>query len=196
MQDKLQYIDIEIDKLTRSIENRTTGDSFQTEVLPLDGNDLKSITKSRGWLFDWKAEFRMADRDVYKLVIRTNLTIIQELICLTEKEDHVYMHLIESAPFNRRKDKVYLGVPGNMVAFACKLAFHRGFEGYLSFRSKSTLLDHYGKTLGAQHIGGQIMVINTMSALKLIDKYFNPDYAVDNSGGWSNLLIFSKSPSI
>ena len=24
----------------------------------------------------------------------------------------------------------------------------------------------------------------------------NPDYAVDNSGGWSNLLIFSKSPSI
>jgi hypothetical protein len=49
----------------------------------------------------------------------------------------------------------------------CKL-----LDKYLSFRSKSTLLDHYEKTLGAQHIGGQIMVINTISALKLIDKYF------------------------
>jgi len=155
MKDKLQYIDIEIDKLTRSIENRTTGDSFQTEILLLENNDLKSITKRNDWLFEWKAEFRMADRDVYKLTIRDNNSIIQGLVSLTEREDHIYMHLIESAPFNRGKEKVYVGVPGNLVAFACKLAFHRGFEGYISFRSKSILLDYYEKTLGAKHIGGQ-----------------------------------------
>ena len=172
MKQNIQYIDIEIDKLTRSIENRTTGDNFQTEILLLDSNDLKSITKGNGWLFNWKVEFRMPDRDVYKLTIRDNNSIIQGLISLTEREDHIYMHLIESSPFNRGKEKVYLGVPGNLVAFACKLSFHRGFEGYLSFTSKSTLIDHYEKTLGAQHIGGQIMVINTISALKLIDKYF------------------------
>ncbi len=172
MKDNLQYIDIEIDKLTRSIENRTTGDNFQTDILLLDRIDLKSISKSHGWLFDWKAEYRLADRDVYKLVIRNNLSIIQGLISLTEREDHIYMHLIESSPFNRGKENVYLGVPGNLVAFACRLAFHRAFVGYFSFTSKSTLLDHYEKTLGAQHIGGQIMVINTISALKLIDKYF------------------------
>jgi hypothetical protein len=40
------------------------------------------------------------------------------------------MHLIESAPFNKGKNKVYAGVPGNLVAFACKLSFQRGFEGY------------------------------------------------------------------
>jgi hypothetical protein len=27
--------------------------------------------------FDWKAEFKLADRDVYKLAIRDNLSIIQ-----------------------------------------------------------------------------------------------------------------------
>jgi hypothetical protein len=172
MKHNVQYIDIEIDKLTRSIENKTTGDSFQTDILLLDNDDLKSVTERNGWLFDWKAEFRKADRDIYKLSIRDNLSIIQGIMSLTEQEDHIYMHLIESAPFNRGKEKVYLGVPGNLVAFACKLAFHKGFEGYLSFRSKSTLLDHYAKTLGAQHIGAQIMVINTDSALKLIDKYF------------------------
>ena len=172
MKQDLHFIDIEIDRLTRSIENKHTGDCFQTEILLLERNDLKSITKKNGWLFDWKTEYKMVDRDVYKLTISDNSSIIQGLISLSERVDHVYMHLIESAPFNRGKDKIHLGVPGNLVAFGCKLAFHKGFEGYLSFISKSTLLNHYEKTLGAQHIGRQIMVISTNSALKLVDKYF------------------------
>ena len=83
------------------------------------------------------------------------------------------MHLIESAPFNKGKDKVYAGVPGNLVAFACRLSFQRGFEGYLSFLSKTNLINHYEKTLGAIHVGGNLMIINTISALKLINKYFD-----------------------
>ena len=38
-------------------------------------------------------------------------TIIQGLVCLEVKEDHVYMHLVESAPFNKGNTKVYSGVP-------------------------------------------------------------------------------------
>jgi len=94
------------------------------------------------------------------------------LISITERDDHIYIHLIESAPFNLGKNKVYLGVPGNLIAFACKIAFHRGFEGYVAFMSKNELITHYQKTLGAINIGGQLMVINTESTLKLIDKYF------------------------
>lgn len=82
------------------------------------------------------------------------------------------MHLIESAPYNLGRNKVYIGVPGNLVAFACRIAFHRGFDGYVSFTSKTQLIDHYQKTLGAINVGGHLMVINTESALKLIDKYF------------------------
>jgi len=82
------------------------------------------------------------------------------------------MHLIESAPFNIGKDKVYAGVPGNLVAFACKLSFQRGGEGYLSFTAKTQLIGHYIESLGAINIGGQVMAINTKAALKLINKYF------------------------
>ena len=95
-----QYIDIEIDKLTNSIENVITGDSFQTDVSLIDKDDLKSITKKNGWLFNWKTEYKQPDRDVYKLTITGNPDVIQGLISITEREDHVYMHLIESAPFN------------------------------------------------------------------------------------------------
>jgi len=63
-------------------------------------------------------------------------------------------------------------VPGNLVAFACKLSFQRGFQGAISFLSKSQLVEHYAKTLDAFHLGNRIMIIETKAALKLIGKYF------------------------
>ena len=168
-----QYIDIEIDKLTNSLENVITGDIFPTDIVITEQKDFKGVTKKEGWLFDWKCEFKKPDRDVYKLTIVNNQSVIQGLISLSVKPDHVYMHLIESAPFNIGKDKVYLGVPGNLVAFACRLSFQRGFEGYLSFLSKTNLISHYEKSLGAIHVGGNLMIINTTSALKLTNKYFD-----------------------
>ena len=167
-----QHIDIEIDKLTNSIENVITGDRFQTDVSLIDKNDVKSITKNDGWLFNWKSEYKQPDRDVYKLTIKGNPDVIQGLISITEREDHVYLHLIESAPFNLGRNKVYLGVPGNLVAFICRISFHRGFEGYVSFTAKTQLIEHYQKNLGVISAGGQLMVINTDAALELIDKYF------------------------
>ena len=165
-------LDFIVDKLTNSIENVVTGDSFATDVSLLSPNDLKSVGKSKGWLFDWRLEFREPVKDVYKLTIVNNSSIVQGLISLEVKADHVYMHLIESAPFNKGQNKMYSGVPGNLVAFACKLSFQRGHEGNVSFLSKSTLIDHYEKTLGAFHFGGRVMIIETQAALKLINKYF------------------------
>lgn len=138
----------------------------------MTSNDLKTATTKNGWLFNWKDEFKEPARDVYKLTIVNNPTIIQGLISIEVKSDHVYMHLVESAPFNKSKTKMYSGVPGNLVAFACKLSFQRGHEGNVSFLSKTQLVDHYIKTLGAFHFGGRVMIIETQAALKLINKYF------------------------
>ena len=161
-----------IDKLTNSIENIVSGDSFATEISLVSINDLKLITKSKGWIFNWRQEFNDPARDIYKLTIVNNPSIIQGLISLEVKIDHVLMHLVESAPYNKGKNKVYNGVPGNLVAYACKLSFQRGHQGNVSFISKSELIQHYIKTLGAIHFGGRLMIIETQAALKLIDKYF------------------------
>jgi hypothetical protein len=56
--------------------------------------------------------------------------------------------------------------------FACKLAFEKGYEGYVSFKAKSELIQHYTDTLGAIHIGGRTMIIDTAAASKLTDRYF------------------------
>ena len=168
---KVIGLDFEVDKLTNSIENVVTGDSFATEISIVTIVDLKNITKKNKWQFDWKFEYKQPEREVYKLTIVNNQQIIQGLISLEIKPDHVYMHLVESAPFNKGKSKMYAGVPGNLVAFACKLSFQRGHEGNVSFFSKTQLVQHYIDSLGAIHIGGRIMIIDTTAALKLINKY-------------------------
>ncbi|GAB1447075.1 hypothetical protein MASR2M44_00640 [Bacteroidota bacterium] len=165
-------LDFEVDKLTNSIENVSSGDSFPTEISLLTKSDLKVITKKNGWQFNWTMELKDPKREVYKLTINNNPNIIQGLVSLEIKPDHVYLHLIESAPFNIGKGKTYLGVPGNLVAFTCKLSFQRGGEGYVSFLAKTKLIEHYEKSLGAIHFGGGKMIITTEAALILTNKYF------------------------
>ena len=166
------HIDIEIDRLTNSIVNTISGDSFLTEILPVTKEDIKGVTKKIGWKFNWKAEAKLADRKVYKLTIEGNPTIIQGLLSISDYDDHIFMHLIESAPFNFGGPKLYEGVPGNLVAFACKESLEKGYEGFVAFISKTKLMRHYEDTLGAQFIGGQRMAIGREAAAKLINQYF------------------------
>lgn len=165
-------LDFEIDTLTNSIRNTISGDSFATEVSRLTKANLKQITRKNGWAFNWKSELDINSREVYKLTIVNNPLIVQGLLSLTIESDHIYMDLLESAPFNRGHKKVYEGVAGNLVAYACKVSFQQGFGGYVSFTAKTRLIEHYTKTLDATLFGGQLMIINTVAANKLIDKYF------------------------
>lgn len=137
---KVNYLDFEIDRLTRSIENVATGDSFPTDVSHLVKADLKQVSKKNGWLFNWKSELDAPDREVYKLTIQGNPNVIRGLVNLSVDVDHIYMHLIESAPFNKGRTKVYLGVPGNLVAYACRLSFQKVLTALFLFIQKQNSL--------------------------------------------------------
>ncbi len=165
-------IEVEIDKLTNSIVNTISGDSFPTDVHLVTTSDLKNITKVKGWLFNWTNENKLKDRQVYKLTIHNNPEIVQGLLSISDYNDHYYLHLIESAPYNLGKNKLYEGVPGNLFAFTCKISWDKGYQGFVAFTSKTKLIEHYEKSLGATHIGGHKMVIFPQEALKLIKKYF------------------------
>ena len=171
MDKKKTYIDVIIDKLTNSIENSTSSDVFDTEIIVLTSKDKRQIKKAE-WIFDWSKEINKSDRQVFKLVIRDNESIIQGLISISDYNDHIYMHLIESAKFNKGKTKIYLGVPGNLVAFACKFSMDKGYDGYVAFDSKTKLIQHYQDSLGAKWFKGTRMYIDSSAAKKLIVQYF------------------------
>lgn len=165
-------LDFIIDRLTNSILNIVTGDSFETDVLRFTKGDVSSVAKKHGWNFAWSTELKDDTKEVYKLTIQGNPKIIQGLVSLSIKEDYVTMELLESAPFNIGENKMYEGVAGNLVAFVCRLSFQKGFEGNIAFLAKTVLVEHYENTLGAQHIGGGRMIITTPQARKLVERYF------------------------
>lgn len=157
-------INIEIDALTNSIKDRITGEEFETEVVEASLNDIKNL---ENWNFDWQKEFNLCK--VYKLVLRHEPTTIQGLISILLRKGYVYASLMESASY---KNKRYVGIAGNLIAFACKVSFETNNEGYVNFIAKTALIEHYKLTLKATVIAGQNMMIEPESALFLVQKYF------------------------
>ena len=98
-------LDFVVDKLTNSIENVITGDSFATEISILTTNDLKAVNKKDGWLFNWRIEYMNPVKDVYKLTIVNNPTVIQGLVSLEVKEDHVFMPWLKMRRSIKAKQK-------------------------------------------------------------------------------------------
>jgi hypothetical protein len=164
-----------IDKITNSVEHARSGHSYETDVLPLSSDEVKRILKKNGWQFSWRREFKEADHQLFKLVIRGD-SEIQGLLSIQVMEGYIEMHLIENAPHNYGSKKTYLGVAGNLVAFACRKSFELGFDGYVSFTAKTQLVDHYKETLGAESIyRRERMAIPSESARKLVSSYYK-DY--------------------
>lgn len=87
---KLQNIGLNfiIDKLTNSIENTQSGEVFDTEIVNLTFSDTKQIKKS-DWQFDWHYELKDKSKKVYKLSTINNSSIIQGLLSLEDKQDHI-----------------------------------------------------------------------------------------------------------
>jgi hypothetical protein len=164
-------VSIEVDKLTNSIEDIGTGKVHDTEFHRLTDMDKRQI-KKKEWFYNWQDEIGYNKREVYKLTIKGDADIIQGLISISLESDHVFVHFVESSDFNQGEGKAYNGVAGNMFAFACKRSKEEGLNGFIGFRAKTNLIEHYKKTLGAMQIKNERMYIDDIHANKLIKQYF------------------------
>ena len=162
-------VSIEIDKLTNSIENVISGESFHTVFSRVNAKEIKK----KDWLFDWHLELKNKNYEVYKMTTVENEDVIQGLVSLENREDYLRVRLVENAQFNRGKEKMYIGVGGNLFAFACKVSKERGYDGFIGFEAKTKLVEHYQNTLGAEIALGQRMFVSNINASILINQYFN-----------------------
>ena len=83
-------LDFIIDKLTNSIENTSTGEVFDTEIVKLTAVDKNKIVKSE-WQFDWHKELKDKTKEIFKLTTVNNPTIIQGLISLEDKSKITFL---------------------------------------------------------------------------------------------------------
>lgn len=160
-----------IDKITNSIEKRTNGQSFETSIVLVTADEIKRVHKKDGWYFNWKTEYKEEGRHIYKLTLADD-NEIQGLLSLQPAPHYIEMHLIESAPHNFGAHKEFLGVAGNLVAFACKMSYEMGFDGNVGFTAKTRLKQHYIDTLGAEILFGDRMGLMGNSAKNLVNSYF------------------------
>lgn len=161
-------VSVEIDKLTNSIVNVISGEVFETEFKRV----AKKEIKKKDWQFDWNLELKDKNCQVFKMTTTENDDIIQGLISFSIQSNFIFVNLVENAKFNKGKEKLYEGVGGNMFAFACKISKDLGYGGFVSFISKTSLMEYYNRALGAEKTIGQRMVILDIGAEILIEKYF------------------------
>lgn len=152
---------IEMYYFTACVLHKDSGEAYSASIIPLQKSDIKRLGPQNGWSpFNWDRELKDRSRKVFILLVNGDERI-HGVISYEVLEGYVYIHLIESAPWN-------IGVGPLLVAIACKKSFELGFEGYVCFLSKSNLVEHYNKSLNAFQIGGLRMAIKTNDAKKLL----------------------------
>ena len=171
-------VDIEIDGLTNCLVNRTTGEECDTQYRLISKTITKADAeklKAEGWLFDWSIPHSNG-YEIYELLIKGS-DECQGLIALKHIRDQLYTHVdvVESAPKNRGKNGKYQGVGAHLFAIACKLSWDVGNEGFVQFKAKTDLVEHYRETLKAKNIDAQTMYIDSHAALNLIKTYFSEE---------------------
>lgn len=133
---------------------------------------MKDINPENGWnKFNWEIYLSNPNCKVIKLMVKGD-TKIQGLIAYEPKNGWIEVHLAESAPWNL-KGREFIGVGAHLFAIACKESFELDFDGYVSFVSKTDLVDHYVNTLRATVLNPKTrqLVIATEAAKKLVSTY-------------------------
>lgn len=147
-----------------------SGETYPVSFLALQPYDVDLHMSN--WLddFDWTVYFGQPEVEVYKMVITGN-DVIQGAVALEPREDHIHVHLIESAPHNRMNHEFkYIGI--HLIAFACHRSRELGHEGFVTVQAKTNLVEYYRRA-GARHMGGGRMIIDDIVARHLIAVYLN-----------------------
>jgi hypothetical protein len=160
-------VNILIDELTNSIRHRELNISIDTVIEKMKPSEIAQL---KNWQFDW--QYENSKNELYKLTVIGLPEEIQGVVSIEIRKGYIFVSLIENAPFNIGKKGVYEGVAGNLFAFACKLSYEMGYEGFVSFVAKTELIEHYQKKILAKLVSGQTMVIESLEALQLIRQYF------------------------
>lgn len=137
-------------------------------VEPVDEGDYKKITKAKYW-FDWNTE---KDCVVYKLRLEHTHEILGLMSLIHHEEEMRFeIHLLAVSKENRGKGKVYKGIAGNLIAYACRQAVKRyAINGCVSLVPKTELKGHYMKQYGMLDAGWQLF-LEGRSLLNLLYQY-------------------------
>lgn len=148
--------------------HRKTQEAIIAEIVPIETKDFKLIKKQKKFSFDWELDKPYL---CFKLVLKGTNNILGLMSIMDyPNELRIEIHLIELSKENKGKDKKIGRIAGCLIAYACRIAFSKGYDGFVSLVPKTELIKHYQEAYGFQQIGRQLALLDEPSK-KLIDKY-------------------------
>ncbi len=154
------------------ILDKINGELVKCEIVPIDKKTIP--LKKDGWNFNWRELSKAEKGEIYILRTLDSLDQIEGALLLRFEYGMLIMDVLELAPHNvGHKNKRYDYVAGCLIAFACRESFkiEGSYKGFLTFVSKTSLIEWYAKKYGAELAFGQRMFIDWENGEKLIEKY-------------------------
>jgi len=152
----------------QKISHIESASEIEVVISPLKDEDYKKITKSR-YYFNWKTE---KENEVYKITVAGSDEIIGLMsIIHFPEEQRIQINLLSVSKENRGKDKIYDGIAGNLIAYACREGIRLYAEAAcVSLQPKTELKEHYMKRYGMADAGMQVF-LEGPDLFRLLEKY-------------------------
>lgn len=148
--------------------------NVRVEVEVVTGRPSLMPLKKDGWNFNWKSTIKRKNTKTYVLRQKWKPEQVEGVLQLRESEGMLIMDLVEIAPHNIGiKTKRYDRVAGILIAYACRESFmlDNEYKGFLTFLSKTELVEHYKSRYGARQALGQRMYIEPEEGMRLISEF-------------------------
>ena len=156
------------------ILSKRTNKLVECEIRIAIKNELP--LKKDGWSFNWNLAYRSKNSQIYILSTTSESQQVQGALQLIQYEGMVIMELLEVHPQNRgSRTKKYDYVAGCLISFACSqtLLNEGNYRGFLTFTSKTEMIDMYKTKYGAVQTIGNRMYIDPNQGMKLMNHYLD-----------------------
>ncbi len=144
---------------------------IKAEIVVPDPGEIP--LKKDGWNFNWRQLNKENSSNLYILRTIGPSPGVEGALQIISENDMLIMSALEIAPHNiGRKNKKYDFVAGCLIAYACKQSFKMNgvYRGFLTFMSKTNLMEWYSCKYGAKAGLGQRMYIDPEKGSKLINE--------------------------
>lgn len=155
------------------ITRKESGELITVVIGELTTADIAKIRRSKEFVFDWELE---QATELYKLYLKDDESQILGLLSLKDypEELRIHINLIEVIKSQVGKTKTLDHIAGCLIAYACALAFSRGYEGFVSLQPKTRLIDLYQDKYGFRQYG-RLLAVEYEISKQLIDKYIGDE---------------------
>lgn len=152
-----------------------TGEQFEAVIGRVNEMDLKRVTRSKQFDFDWTV---YPDYEVYKLTLKNKDEILGLIAVRGFPEkgfQYTDLKTIELNRTHRGARKKLDNIAGCLIAYGCLLAMNNGCDGYVVIEPKTVLYNHYIQKYGFIRFTGKLLMSDYNNSKELIARYLEID---------------------